>query len=311
MDIRQLRYFLEVVDAKSFTKAADRVRVAQPALGFQVKKLEEELGVPLLVRHSRGVEPTEAGRVLLRHAQSIMRQVDQARQELIDLAGPPRGRVVLGVTPTTSSLLATPLVTECRRVYPEIVLNLVEALSEQVMRWLADNRVDLGFTYNPDAVKGLRTEPLLVEDLYFIGPGAEGARYGETVTLAAVAARPLILPTRPHGTRLKVEEAAERSGATLQVAFEIDSVNTIRELVEAGAGYTVLPYAAVQDWVKAGGLFARRIVRPRVARTLHLGYSAAFLDSSASQAVRGLIGRLVAERAGVTEGYGRVGSAGV
>jgi LysR family nitrogen assimilation transcriptional regulator len=306
MDIRQLRYFVEVVEAKSFTKAADRVRVAQPALGFQVKKLEEELGMALLVRHSRGVEPTEAGRVLVRHAQSIMRQVEQARQELIDLAGPPRGRVVLAITPTTSALLATRLVTECRRECPEITLNLVEALSEQIMRWLADNRVDLGFTYNPDAVRGIRTEPLLVEDLYFIGPGAEAGRFPEAVSFAAIARQPLILPTKPHGTRLKVEEAADQTGAALQVSFEIDSVTTIRELVESGAGYTVLPYAAVQDSIRSGALFARRIVRPRVSRTLHLGYCVSFLDSSASRAVRDLIARLVAERAGGTEGYRRV-----
>ncbi len=175
------------------------------------------------------------------------------------------------------------------------------------MRWLADNRVDMGFTYNTEAARGIRTEPLLAEELYFIGPGGEAARHGETVGFATVAALPLILPTKPHGTRLKVEEAADRNGATLQVSFEIDSVNTIRELVESGAGYTVLPYAAVQDGVRAGILFARRIARPRISRTLHLGFSANFLDSSASQAVRALIARLVAERAADTEGYSRVG----
>jgi LysR family nitrogen assimilation transcriptional regulator len=305
MDIRQLRYFVEVVEAKSFTKAADRVRVAQPALGFQVRKLEDELGMPLLVRHSRGVEPTEAGRVLLRHAHSIMRQVDQARQEVIDLAGPPRGKVVLGVTPTTSALLATRLVTECRREYPEVVLNLVEALSEQIMRWLADNRVDLGFTYNAEAVRGIRTDPLLSEDLYFIGPGGAADRFPDAVTFQAVARQPLILPTKPHGTRMVVEEAAEKNGLALQVRFEIDSVSTIRELVESGAGYTVLPFVAVQDSAGSGGLFVRRISRPRISRTLHLGYSASFLDSSASRAVRDVIARIVAERVADTEGYRR------
>ena len=96
MDVRQLRYFVEVVQAKSFTKAAERVRVAQPALGFQVRKLEEELGSKLLVRHSRGVRTTEAGDALLKHAQAILRQIELAKQEMIDLAGPPRGPLVLG-----------------------------------------------------------------------------------------------------------------------------------------------------------------------------------------------------------------------
>ena len=86
MDVRQLRYFVEVVEAKSFTRAAERVHVAQPALGFQVRKLEDELGVSLLHRHSRGVDPTEAGTALLRHAHAVLRQIELARQELgIDL----------------------------------------------------------------------------------------------------------------------------------------------------------------------------------------------------------------------------------
>jgi len=105
MDVRQLRYFVEVVEAKSFTRAAERVHVAQPALGFQVRKLEDELGVTLLHRHSRGVDPTEAGRALLRHAHAVLRQIELARQELMDLSGPPRGAIALGITPTASALL--------------------------------------------------------------------------------------------------------------------------------------------------------------------------------------------------------------
>ena len=94
MDIRQLRYFSEIVEAKSFTRAANRVRIAQPALGLQIRKLEDELGAELLRRHSRGVEATEAGTVLLRHANAILKQVEQARQEVMDLSGPPRGEIV-------------------------------------------------------------------------------------------------------------------------------------------------------------------------------------------------------------------------
>ena len=87
MDIRQLRYFSAIAEAGSFTKAAERVRIAQPALGLQIKKLEEELGTVLLVRHSRGVQVTEAGALLLRHAGSILQLVEDARLEVMDLSG--------------------------------------------------------------------------------------------------------------------------------------------------------------------------------------------------------------------------------
>ena len=194
MDVRQLRYFVEVVQAKSFTKAAERVRVAQPALGFQVRKLEDELGSALLVRHSRGVKTTEAGDALLKHAHAILRQIELAKQEVIDLAGPPRGPLALGVTPTASALLATRIVQQCGETFPGIALNLVEGLSEDVMKWLDEGRIDLGFTYNPTAVKGIESKPLLIEDLFYISP-TEDEIGAEKMALAKLRNRPLILPS--------------------------------------------------------------------------------------------------------------------
>lgn len=302
MDVRQLRYFVEVVEAKSFTKAAELIRVAQPALGFQVRKLEDELGVDLLVRHSRGVEPTEAGQALLRHAHSILRQIDRARQEVQDLTGPPRGTVSLGVTPTVSALLATRLVQQCSENHPHVSLNLVEAMSEEVMRRLADNRIDMGFTYNPEGARNVHCEPLLTEDLFFIGARRQGKAPSKTITLSAVLKEPLILPSRPHGLRQWVENAARSIGGELAVSFEIDSVATIRELAESGIGRTVLPFGAVQGSVEAGVVFAARITRPRISRTLHLGYASSYLASNASRAVRDVITGVVTER--IREGGG-------
>ena len=254
MDIRQLRYFLEVVDAGSFTKAADRVRVAQPALGIQIRKLEEELGVALLVRHSRGVEPTEAGRLLLEHANAILRRIELARQEIIDLSGQPRGSIALGITPTASALLATPLISACREVYPSISLNIVEGMSEEVMRQLGENAIDIGFTYNPTAVHGISAEPLLIEDLYYVSAAAGRGR--DTIPFREARGAPLILPGRGFGLRERIEAAAGERELSVDVAFEINSVSTIRELVESGIGSTILPYAAVARAVASGRLTA-------------------------------------------------------
>jgi len=303
MDVRQLRYFVEVVEAKSFTRAAERVHVAQPALGFQVRKLEDELGVTLLHRHSRGVDPTEAGRALLRHAHAVLRQIELARQELMDLSGPPRGEIALGITPTASALLATRLVRECTTRYPGIALKLIEGLSEDVMRWLDESRVDLGFTYNPDAAKGIPTDPLLREDLYFLAPAGEVPDLGTTITLAAACRHPLILPSRPHGTRMLVEDAAATHGITVEVSLEVDSVATIRELVEAGIGCTALPLGAVRDGVEGGRLAAARISHPRLSRTLHLGFRPSGTPSAAGQAVHRVIQDVAAERIEAGGGY--------
>ena len=293
MDIRQLRYFLEVVHAGSFTKAADRVRVAQPALGIQIRKLEEELGVSLLVRHSRGVEPTEAGRLLLDHANAILRRIELARQEIIDLSGPPRGSIALGITPTASALLATPLISACRETYPRISLTIVEGLSEEVMRQLGENAIDIGFTYNPTAVHGISAEPLLIEDLYYVSAADGGGR--DAIPFREACGASLILPGRGFGLRERIEAAAGKRELSVDVAFEINSVSTIRELVESGIGSTILPYAAVARAVASGRLAAARITRPRISRTLSLAYASGHVETNVSRAVRQIVDRVIGE----------------
>lgn len=303
MDVRQLRYFREIVEAGSFTRAADRVRVAQPALGLQIRKLEEELGVSLLHRHSRGVEPTEAGVVLLGHANAILKQIEQAQRDVADLSGVPRGSVVLGITPTASALLATRLIRTCRDLYPGVSLNLFEGLSEEVMRRLSDNSLDMGFSYNPGAAKGIATEPLLTEALFLVGaPGAGDP--GEKVSFREVCKRSLILPSRGFGLRECVENAARDAELTLQITFEIDSVATQRDLAESGLGYTILPYAAVRQSAEAGRLFASEIVRPKISRTLNIAYAASHSANKAASAVRDVIDRVVSES--IEESGGRL-----
>lgn len=294
MDIRQLRYFSEVVHAGSFTKAVDRVRVSQPALGIQIRKLEEELGVSLLVRHSRGVEPTEAGRLLLDHANAILRRIELARQEIIDLSGPPRGSIALGITPTASALLATPLISACREVYPSISLNIVEGLSEEVMRQLGENAIDIGFTYNPTAVHGISAEPLLIEDLYYVSAAAIGGER-DAIPFREACGASLILPGRGFGLRERIEAAAGKRELPVDVAFEINSVSTIRELVESGIGSTILPYAAVARAVASGRLAAARITQPRISRTLSLAYASGHVETNVSRAVRQIVDRVIGE----------------
>ena len=301
MDIRQLRYFIEIVEAKSFTRAANQVRIAQPALGLQIRKLEEELGVQLLHRHSRGVELTEAGKVLLRHANAILKQVEQARQEVMDLSGPPRGEIVLGITPTASALLAIPLIRTCRDAFPDVSLKLFEGLSEEIMRRLDDNSLDMGFTYNPNAVAGIPTEPLMVEDLYLVGAAGNGDP-GDTVSFAAVCQRDLVLPSKGFGLRDWVENTAREKEYIIDVAFEIHSVPMTCDLVESGLGCTILPYAVVQQAVQSGRLFASQIVRPRVPRTLYFACAASHIDNNAYRAVRGVIDTLIGESIAESDG---------
>ena len=161
------------------------------------------------------------------------------------------------------------------------------------MRRLDDNSLDMGFTYNPGAVTGIPTEPLMGEDLYLVG--AVGDQYpGETVSFATVCQRSLILPSRGFGLRDWVEDTARKKDATITVSFEIDSVATMRDLVLGGLGWTILPYAVVQQAVQANQLFASQIVRPKVTRTLHFLRGLA-CGKQRNPAVRGIIDQVIAD----------------
>ena len=295
MTIKQLQYFLRIAELKSFSKAAAYLRVAQPALGLQVRKLEEELGVKLLNRHSRGVIPTEAGLLLRDHAVVILRQLERAKLSVTDLSGPPRGKIAVGVTPTLNLILATQLVERCRRDCPEVSLSIVDAMSEDLMEWVESDRLDVAFSYNPSAVQGLVCEPLLTEDLCLIGPGTDGAGKPETARINELARLPLILTSAASGLRTLVESAARARNIDLNLVLEIDSVIATKEMVAKNIGYAILPPGAVRREVEDGRLTARRFARPALSRNMYLVYSASHPASNATTAVREVMRQVVRE----------------
>lgn len=295
MTIRQLRYFLRIIELKSFSKAAAYLHVAQPALGLQIRKLEDELGVKLLNRHSRGITPTEAGLLLREHANIILRQIERAKLSLTDLSGPPRGKIAVGVTPTLNLILAAQLVERCIRDYPSVSLSIVGGMSEDLMKWVESDRLDLAFSYNPSAVQGLLCEPMLAEDLCLISPAALGKGKPETAALEEIGSLSLILPSSSSGLRSLVEEVANEHGIKITPLLEIDSVTATKELVIKGVGHGILPLGAVKREVDDGRIVARRFVNPTLSRDMYLVYSAKRPASNATAAIREIMQQVVNE----------------
>lgn len=295
MTIKQLQYFLRIAELKSFSKAAAYLHVAQPALGLQVRKLEEELGVKLLNRHSRGVVPTEAGLLLRDHAVIILRQVERAKLSVTDLSGPPRGRIAVGVTPTLNLILAAQLVERCRQDCPDVSLSIVDAMSEDLMERVESDRLDIAFSYNPSAVPGLVCEPLLTEDLCLIGPAGGKDEQPITARITELARIPLILTSAASGLRNLVEEATRAKNIELNVVLEIDSVTATKEMVAKGIGYAILPPGAVRREVEDRRLTSRPFARPALSRNMYLVYSASHPASNAAAAVREVMRRVVRE----------------
>ena len=268
MEMRQLKYFVEIAQRGSFSRAAKSLAIAQPALSRQIRLLEESLGAPLLYRNGRGVMMTAAGEIFLAHSREILARVDRAEREVSALRGMPRGDVVLGLPPSVSAVLLRHIVVAVSEKYPMINLRVQEGFSGTVAEWLLAGKVDLAIIYDHHQPQTAQSERLLVEELPLVH--APSLKLPDTLTSADFAGIPLVLPARPHGLRLLVEKRIAEHGGTLNVRFEMDSLLTMKELAMEGVAATILPLGSVTREIEQGLLVATPIVAPKITRIMTL-----------------------------------------
>ena len=288
MDLKQLEYFVAVVDLGGFSRAARLLGIAQPAISRQVRNLEVELRQNLLVRNGRGASPTEAGKRLLSHARGILQQVERARAEVDEIKGAPVGHVVVGLPPTLARIMTAPVVREFRRCFPRASLSIVEGLSSYMHEWLQVGRIDIGLLYNPMPSPAIDSRPLFEDALCFVAQKQNGA-LPRAMPLRDLPRYPLIIPSRPHAIRMLVETRLAAVGLKPHVAMEIDAISAILELVAEGHGFAVLSPRALDGADVARRLVSRPIVRPRLSSTLAIATSAQRPSTPLQQATVTLI----------------------
>ncbi|MEZ0170578.1 LysR substrate-binding domain-containing protein [Microvirga sp. TS319] len=286
MDIAQLRTFIHVAALGSLSKAAGRLRIAQPALSRQIRMLEQELGVRLFDRHGRGMVITERGREALKHATRVMAELDGLRASVAGSEASLAGHVAIGMSPTVADVISVPFVTAFRARYPGVMVQLVSAYSGYLLDWLYRGEIDLAVLYDPKVTRSLRSETLMQESLFLIGPPDIATPSGRALAFAEAARMPLLLPSARHGLRNILERFAQEAGVSLNVTVEMDSYAGLKDLVRLGYGCTVLPLAPIYEDVTAGRLVALPIRDPSPTRQLVLSYPS---DRSASRAA-GLAG---------------------
>lgn len=295
MELRQLRYFLQVADLKSFSRAALAVRLAQPALSRQIRKLEEEVGAPLFYRDGRGAILTEIGKTYYERVKGILHQLEQAQIEVQSAKDMPTGEVVLGVPPQLGPVFIAQLIRLFRARYPTARIRVAEGFSFQIADWLQSGRVDLGFVYEPQAYHHLATEMMVEEALYLVGPAGSQETAGPSCAFAALVGLPLIMPDLPSTLRARVEGVAAQAGLTVRFEIEVDSLPAIKQLVMDRAGFAIMPFAAVGDEVRRGLLSAALITDPPIARPLGLAVPVRGRFSLATQKLIALIDEEVRE----------------
>jgi DNA-binding transcriptional LysR family regulator len=274
MELSQLRTLIHVADLGSLSKAADRIGIAQPALSRQIRMLEEELSVRLFTRHGRGMVLTEKGREILEHATRVMAELEEIRATASDLDAPLKGRIAIGFPPTVADILSLPLVAAFGQTHPQVELRLVGAYTGHLIDWLHRGEIDVAILYDPQSARSLRSEPLLLEKLFLIGPPGSGLSSGRSIPFSELEGRRILLPSTRHGLRTIVEQCAIEAGIALQIAVEADSYATLKDLVRHGHGWTILPLSPIYDDIAAGRLLAAPLTDPAPVRQLVLSYPA-------------------------------------
>ena len=263
MNLRRLKYFVKIVDIGSLTQAADVLHIAQPALSQQIATLEGEFRQQLLVRTKRGVTPTEAGQVLYRHAQIILRQFELAQSDVNHSGRSLSGQVSVGLAPgTAASALALPLLKAVRARHPSILLYLNENFGTTLSELVMNGRMDMAVLYaGKTPVHGLSFRSLLMEPLFLVVPRDTFSQFTD-IDLTRVNELDLLLPRPYNYLRKYLDEAFASLQLTAHVVAEIESASTLSAAVAAGLGATILPESAARVMADSIQAHLCRIVSP-------------------------------------------------
>ena len=272
MNLRQLQYFARIVETGNITRAAEQLYVAQPALGLQIRQLEQALGVSLLSRHSRGVSPTRAGQVLYERACEILRMVDETERQVVAAGRLEREGIVLGLTNGFSNMVGRSLIQAARRDLPAVNLSLVEERSVVLVDALERHELDIALAYEVHERPGVLRVPLVEEELLFVeqGDGAPGGLQDAPIEFSELASRALVLPGQRDGVREQVLATAKRLALGLNVTIDVSSISMMRNLVAHGDAAAVMPFGNAIEDIERGRLAGRRIANPTLKRTLYL-----------------------------------------
>jgi DNA-binding transcriptional LysR family regulator len=256
MEFHQLRSFCEIARERSFTRAAARLALTQPALSLQMKALEEELGEPLLVRHRTRLQLTPAGELLYQHAQAVLASLEAAHADITAFRKGLRGHVALATSDTNSTYILPEVLRQFRAGYPQVRIDIRDKMSSQVLQLVLDHEVDFGLATLPLLHPQVTTEMLFTrEDVVICPPDSPLARES-VVSLAQVSPYPLLALSRGSTSRQLLETAFQQAGVPMQVAMHLGSIEVIKRFVAIGLGLAIVPRVAVTDEVRTGQVVA-------------------------------------------------------
>jgi DNA-binding transcriptional LysR family regulator len=256
MDLYQLRGFYEIARERSFTRAADKLFLTQPAISLQIKALENEMGEVLFDRKRRQIRLTAAGEVLFEHVRQVFNHLEDARNEMAALREALRGRLVLGTSDTNCTYILPGILEEYRRCYPGVELDIRNRMSPEIAQLVAADEVDIGVVTLPVRHRDVCEYPLLRrrEVLICRPDHALGAR--KRVGLEKAAEFPMLVLERGSTSRQLLDAALSERDVHPQIAMELGGIEVLKRFVEIGLGLAIVPQIAVVGEVERGQLHA-------------------------------------------------------
>ena len=287
MDTRQLAAFCAVVERKSFSQAAERLGVTQPAVSLQVRSLEKRLGRKLLDRSGRRVEPTEAGMALYRGAQRMLTLEGQLIDELeVGDEGELRGTLEVGASTGPGSTVVPVLLCEFQREHPRVAVSLSISDTQSVVDRVAERELELGVVGAARRHRGVVFEPFFRDEVVLACP--PGHRFaGQTISLAQLREEPLIVMQEGAGVRQVIEDELRRAGTRLrdlEPRLELGLQESVKSAVAAGHGVTFISRAGIEADLAAGTLEAARVKGLDPVREISLVRSAGRSPTRAAEA---------------------------
>ncbi|REE88603.1 DNA-binding transcriptional LysR family regulator [Paenibacillus taihuensis] len=242
MEFRQLQYVIQIAKEKNFSRAAEKLHIAQPSLSQQLSKLEKEIGVLLFRRTTNSVELTHAGSVFVEKAQNILDNIEQLKQELDDLAHMRRGKLVVGSLSITGSHVLPIVLPIFGEQYPEIEIVLVEDTPSKLEQLTASGQTDLSLLALPLFEPSLEWVPIIEEEIVLaVPPDHHLAKLSEPIRIESLRNEPFIVLKKGQGFRQNVLEICENAGFEPRIVFESTNIETVQSLVAAGMGITFIP----------------------------------------------------------------------
>ncbi|EHZ6720723.1 tricarballylate utilization LysR family transcriptional regulator TcuR [Salmonella enterica] len=244
MELRQLRYFVRIIETGSMGSAAQDLDIGVSALSQQMSRLENELAIRLLQRTSRGVTPTNAGLAFYSQAQLALRHADDAilaaREARLS------GHVSVGMAPSTASILGIPFIHAMQENYADVRLHVVESLSGNLERMINTRQIDLAVVFQKDKILRWSARPILEEQLFLIGSHALLAALPDNpITPEQLAGIPLIMPSQGHGLRGRLDAVCQEHALNVEIVAEIDGLALLMRAVRDDLGATLQPGAAI------------------------------------------------------------------